>query len=170
MSPEREKLFEQFAAARYGALRRTAYLPAGYTGVLDGAARPDSGWSAPTAGTRRWATLMGNPLTPGSRVPSPCEPQDGRRVYASDCVPRTLPDGSTGWLYRSTSYPGTRFILATPQGRIAGLGTLPTATPPQGEGGEPQESKAMTPEELEALVSAPDVLAALKAVLLDAPG
>lgn len=29
MSPERERLFEEFTAARYGALRRTAYLLCG---------------------------------------------------------------------------------------------------------------------------------------------
>ncbi|PBC70123.1 hypothetical protein BX265_7512 [Streptomyces sp. TLI_235] len=147
-----------------------AHLPAGYTGVLDGGgpttfrlARADGGFTAV-------ATIMGNPLAPGSHAPSPCEPQDGRPVYAIGCVSRTLPDGSTGWLYKSTSYPGTQFTLVTPQGRIAGLGTLPTAVPPQGESGEPQESKAMTPEELDALVSTPEVLAALEAVPLDAPG
>lgn len=147
-----------------------AHLPAGYTGVLDGGGpttfrlvRADGGFTAV-------ATIMGDPLAPGSRAPSPCEPRAGRPVYASDCVSRTLPDGSTGWLYRTTSYPGTQFTLVTPQGRIAGLGTLPTATPPQGEGGEPQESRAMTPEDLDALVRDPQVLAALEAVPLDAPG
>ncbi|WP_329493025.1 hypothetical protein [Kitasatospora herbaricolor] len=147
-----------------------AHLPAGYTGVLDGGGpttfrlvRADGGFTAV-------ATVMGDPVAPGSRLPSPCEPQGGRPVYASDCVSRTLPDGSTGWLYRSTSYPVTQLILVTPQGRIAGLGTMPTAVPPQGEGGEPQESKSMTPEQLDALVSAPEVLAALEAVGTDAPG
>jgi hypothetical protein len=147
-----------------------SHLPAGYTEVLDGGGpttfrlvRADGGFTAVAA-------IMGDPLAPGSREPSPCEPQGGKPVYASDCVSRTLPDGSTGWLYRSVSYPGTRFTLVTPQGRIAGLGTLPTAAPPQGEGGEPQVSKAMAPEELDALVSAPEVLAALVAVPLDAPG
>ncbi|GAA2779577.1 hypothetical protein GCM10010441_00280 [Kitasatospora paracochleata] len=147
-----------------------AHLPPGYTGVLNGSGpttfrlvRADGGYTAV-------ATIMGNPLTPGSRPPSPCEPQGGQKVYASDCAARTLPDGATGWLYRSTSYPGTEFLLATPDGRIAGLGTQPNAAPPQGEGGEPQESKPMTLEEMDALVSAPEVLAALEAVPLDAPG
>ncbi|MCU7820345.1 hypothetical protein [Kitasatospora sp. DSM 101779] len=147
-----------------------AHLPAGYTGVLAGGGpttfrlvRADGGFTAV-------ATITGNPVTPGSSEPSPCESKDGKPVYASDCVLRTLSDGSTGWLYRSTSYSGTQFTLVTPQGRIAGLGTMPTAVPPQGAGGEPQESKAMAPADLEALVSNPEVLAALKAVPLDAPG
>ncbi|WP_030269817.1 hypothetical protein [Streptomyces sp. NRRL B-24484] len=147
-----------------------AHLPAGYTGVLPGAGpttfrlvRADGGFTAV-------ATIMGNPVAPGTREPSPCEPQGGRPVYATDCAFRTLSDGSTGWLYWSTPYSLTRFSLVTRDGRIAGMGTLPLVAPPQGEGEEQLPSKPMTLADLEALVSNPEVLSALTAVPQDAPG
>ncbi|MEU2630856.1 hypothetical protein [Kitasatospora sp. NPDC007106] len=159
---------DQVQARLHAAL--AAHLPPGYTAVLTGAgpttfrlARADGGYTA-------IAAIMGTPLPPGSHAPSPCEPDNGRPVYATNCTFHTLPDGSTGWLYQSTPYTLTQFTVVTPQGKTTGLGTLPLANPPQGETGEPQPSKPMTPENLNTLVSNPEVLAALTTVPLDAPG
>jgi len=140
-----------------------AHLPAGFTGVGNGDGPTGFRLTRSDGGTVRVAALMGNPLPAGTRPASPCEPDPGTgRTYGTDCRFRTLADGSTGWLSAVPAGLVTQFQIATPQGKIIGLTSLGNDSSP---GGGP-----LTLDELEALTSAPQVLAALEGVPLDAPG
>ncbi|WP_405358704.1 hypothetical protein OG535_02985 [Kitasatospora sp. NBC_00085] len=151
-----DKLHDRMLAA----LR--ASLPAGYVNVVDGSGPTTFELVREDGGTVAVAAVMGNPLPAGTYPRSPCDAAGpAGQAYFVDCRSVTLPDGSTGWLSKGTTNPVTGVTLATPQGRVFGLGGVPS-------GGGHDVGPAPL-DDLEALVRAPQVAAVLQGVPMDAP-
>jgi RNA polymerase sigma-70 factor (sigma-E family) len=112
MSPERERLFEQFAAARYGALRRTGYLLCGDWHLAE-----DLVQSTLIKVYGRWPRLR-DPDTAGG--------------YARTTLVRTFVDGrrrrSAGEV-ASAEPPETAAVRADPDRRLALLAALAQVSP-----------------------------------------
>ncbi|MEV0535232.1 hypothetical protein [Kitasatospora sp. NPDC050463] len=140
-----------------------ANLPAGYVNVVDGSGPTTFGLVRPDGGTVAVAAVMGsNPLPAGTYPRNPCDAAGpAGQAYFADCRSVTLPDGSTGWLSKGTTNPVTGVTLATPQGKVFGLGGVP--------GGGGHDVGPAPLDDLEALVRAPQVAAALQSVPMDAP-
>ncbi|WP_354637581.1 hypothetical protein [Kitasatospora camelliae] len=145
---------------RFLAALRTG-LPSGYREVADGGG-PTSARLVREDGTSyAVSALMGTPLAAGARPDDPCEARAGVTTTAfRDCRVLTLPDGSTGWLSRGVTNPVSQAVLATPEGKVFGLGGVP--------GGGTRDPIPL--DDLEALLRSPGLVSLLQGTPLDAPG
>ncbi|WP_269853492.1 hypothetical protein [Streptomyces sp. RPT161] len=100
-------------------------------------------------------------------LPNPCQ----RSRYTSDCQALSLPDGSHGWasVVDKGMRPGWVVSVAavTLNGQVFGLGDGDTENLTPGRGGRPEAGTPLTEQQLTAMLTQPDVLAALKQVPTD---
>lgn len=171
--PDTGSPFEAERQAALAAVR--AHLPPGIV-----AADP-AGSSAPylftltraDGGRTELSFVTGNSVAPGSAPVDPCDPDlpptaPGVRSYPfSNCVTGVLPSGAKT-VTASRTVQGDRasvLYIVTPEGKVRGLqnGNRMTGTP-----SVLSDAPLLTPEELTALASEPDVYAALVGAAADA--